>query len=106
MATNTMTTNSEAQAQAAPDAAPLFAALRSWREVLNGLSPARVVAGIGLLALLVLLLAAIAGVAQAQVRKGQDFQFAQPPATPAKTIYSSRGGTRVNDLGPVAALAD
>ncbi len=83
----------------------MFAARLDWSEFLKWLSPARVVAGIGLLALLVWLLAAIASVAQAQVRKGQDFQFAQPPAAPAKTIYSSRGGTRVNELGPVAALA-
>ena len=68
------------------------------------ISPERVVAFIGLLAMVVLLLASIAGVARAQVRKGHDFQFVQQaaPAQPA-TVYSSRGGTRVADLGPVAA---
>lgn len=71
------------------------------------ISPERMVAFIGLLAMVVLLLASIAGVARAQVRKGSDFQFAQQ-ATPAQaaTVYSSRGGTSVADLGPVAALSN
>ena len=71
------------------------------------LSPERVVVVIGLLTMVVLLLASIAGVAQAQVRKGHDFQFAQTPApTQAATVYSSHGGARVDDLGPVAALSN
>ena len=71
------------------------------------ISPERVVVVIGLLTMVVLLLASIAGVAQAQVRKGHDFQFAQSPAAPqAATVYSSQGGARVYELGPVAALSN
>lgn len=56
---------------------------------------------VALVALVVLLLASIAGVAKAQVNKGSDFQFVQQTApAPSATVYSSRGGTQV------AALAD
>lgn len=46
-----------------------------------------------------LMLAVIAQVAQAQVKKGQDFQFAAP-TTPlvAPEPYASRGGADVSDL--------
>ena len=71
------------------------------------LSPERLVAAIGVFALVVFLLASIAGVARAQARKGSDFQFAQSPApTQAATVYSSRGGASVAELGPVAALSN
>ncbi|MDO5692214.1 MAG: hypothetical protein Q4G70_07010 [Pseudomonadota bacterium] len=44
------------------------------------ISPERLVVFIGLLAVVVLLLASIAGVARAQVRKGHDFRFAEQTA--------------------------
>ena len=63
------------------------------------ISPERLVAFVGLFALVVLLLAAIASVAQAQVRKGEDFQFVRPaPVAQEKALYSSRGGAEVQAL--------
>ena len=77
----------------------------SSSDLIAALSPERVVAAIALVAVVTLLLAAIAGVARAQVQKGNDFQYAQPAApTQPASLYSSRGGTSVADLGPVAAL--
>lgn len=72
------------------------------------LSPRQVVTVVGLVALVVFLLACIAGVAKAQVRKGSEFQFAAqwPVVTAEAKVYSSRGGTHVADLGPVAALSN
>ncbi|QTD46135.1 hypothetical protein [Ottowia testudinis] len=61
------------------------------------ISPERLVAVVGVLAMVVLLLASIASVARAQVRKGSEFQFAQQatPAQASSTVYSSRGGAEM-----------
>ncbi|WOP16184.1 hypothetical protein [Ottowia sp. SB7-C50] len=70
------------------------------------LSPDRAVLYVALAALVALLLAGIASVAQAQVRKGDEFRFAQQSPTPSgATLYATNGGAAVADLGPVAALS-
>ena len=63
------------------------------------LSPSRVVLAVACLVAVVMMLATIAGVARAQVHKGQAFNFAEP-ASPmaAPTLYSSRGGADATDL--------
>ena len=80
---------------------------RAAHDTVTSISPERLVAVIGLLALIVFLLASIAGIARAQVRKGKDFRFAQQAAPKqSATVYSSQGGAGRADAGSVVALSD
>lgn len=95
MTANTSTPSLDARSASRTAQALLDAA----QQRIASISPERLVAFVGLLALVVLLLAAIASVAQAQVRKGEDFQFVrQAPVAQEKALYSSRGGAEVQAL--------
>lgn len=74
------------------------------------ISPERVVVVIGLLTMVVLLLASIAGVAQSQVARGEQFEYAAPERSTSAlaAAYSSRVSRQAlerADADAVAALA-
>jgi len=61
------------------------------------LSPARLVLTVACVVAALLMLAAIASVARAQVQKGEDFRFAAS-APPAPQFYANHGGPDKPDL--------
>ncbi|HOB66731.1 hypothetical protein [Ottowia sp.] len=75
-------------------------------DALPWLSPQRLVVFAALAALIFVLVAAIASVAQAQVRKGNEFRLAQHTAAPQTAAAETRRANfDVAALGPVAALS-
>lgn len=62
-------------------------------------SPFRIVLGVACLLAMALMLAAIVGVAQAQVAKGQDFQFSrQLESASGSQFYANHGGSDTTEF--------